>query len=552
MSTPFRLPMLRFKDERKQRGAVLRVMSLALMMVVAGVASLNVALPELARDTGATQTELQWIVDAYALVFAALLLPAGAIGDRYGRKPLLVGGLVLFGVASSVALFVDSPPELIAVRATLGVAAAMVMPVTLSVITTIFPPEERGKAVGTWAGVAAGGAVIGLLASGVLLEWFSWQSIFILNVVMAAGALAATVVIVPQTRDEHPPRLDPVGTLFSMIGLAGIVFGTIEGPERGWTDALTVAGLGGGLVSLVAFVAWELRLEEPMLDPRHFLNKAFSAGSLSIFVQFFAAFGFLFLALPYLQLVLDYSPLQASAALAPMAIVVIPLSRLAPSVSVHLGPRVTGATGLGLIATSFLVVAGLDAGSSYWEFLLAIIPFGAGMALSGAPATGVIVGSLPPEKQGVASAVNDVSRELGGALGIAVLGSVMNDAYRSGMTDTAANLPPDAVEPATSSLAAAIAIGERLGVDGQALIAQAQSAFVDGLGKSMIVGASALIVGGLFVVLRAPGRSRQPQQATTPLATGASSPDVADVPSAAASSSSHGLAEQPAPSGGGG
>jgi MFS family permease len=181
---------IRFEDEKRRRGAVLRVMSLALMMVVAGVAGLNVALPEIARDTGASQTELQWIVDAYALAFAALLLPAGAIGDRFGRKPILMAGLGLFGLASGVALFVDSPGELVGVRVALGVAAAFIMPVTLSVITTVFPPEERGKAVGTWAGVAAGGAVVGLLASGVLLEWFSWQSIFALNVVLATVALA--------------------------------------------------------------------------------------------------------------------------------------------------------------------------------------------------------------------------------------------------------------------------------------------------------------------------------------------------------------------------
>src|SRR5262249_22748518 len=210
--------------DTSRRGRVLRVMCLALMMVVAAVASLNVALPGLARDTGASQTELQWIVDAYAIVFAALLLPAGAIGDRFGRKPLLVAGLALFGSASLLALFVHSPGELIAIRATLGVAAALIMPVTLSVVTTIFPPEERGKAVGTWVGVAAGGGVIGLLTSGVLLHFFSWPSIFALNVVLATLALVGTLAVVPATREAMPPRLDPVGTILSVAGLAAIVF----------------------------------------------------------------------------------------------------------------------------------------------------------------------------------------------------------------------------------------------------------------------------------------------------------------------------------------
>jgi predicted MFS family arabinose efflux permease len=244
-----------------------------------------------------------------------------------------------------------------------------------------------------------------------------------------------------------------------------------------------------------------------MLDPRHFLRRGFGAGSLSITVQFFAAFGFLFLALPYLQLVLGYSPLQASAALVPMALVVIPLSRAAPAIAARVGVRVTGPIGLGLMATGFLVVATLDAGASYWHFLAGLVPFGAGMALSGAPATTAIVASLPPEKQGVASAVNDVSRELGGALGIAVLGSVLNDAYRSGMAEPTAGLPPEAAEHATSSLAAAMQLGDTLGAQGTAIVAAAESAFTDGLTLSMLVGAAFLALGAAFVALRAPGRA---------------------------------------------
>src|SRR5688500_16241317 len=284
-----------FHGERKQRGAVLRVMCLALMMVVGAVASLSVALPEIARSTGASQTQLQWIVTAYALAFAALLLPAGALGDRIGRKPVLAAGLGIFGFSSLGAIFLNGPGELIALRGAMGVGAAMIMPVTLSVITTVFPPEERGKAVGTWVGVAAGGGVLGLLTSGVLLEWLPWQSIFVLNVVLAAVALAGTLVIVPATRETRPPRLDVVGTLLSATGLAALVFGIIEGPERGWGEPTTVASLAFGVVGMVAFVLWELRRREPMLDPRHFARRGFAAGTLSISIQFFAAFGFLFL-----------------------------------------------------------------------------------------------------------------------------------------------------------------------------------------------------------------------------------------------------------------
>src|SRR3954447_25241673 len=494
-------------DEQRRRSAVLRVMCLALMMVVASVASLNVALPGIARDTGATQTQLQWIVDAYALVFAALLLPAGALGDRIGRRPVLLFGLGLYGGASFIALFASSASQLIALRGVMGVAAACVMPVTLSVITTVFPPEERGKAVGTWVGVAAGGGVLGLLASGVMLEWLSWPSVFGLNVVLAVLAFAGTLAVVPATRDLHPPRLDPVGTLLSVAGLAAVIYGIIEAPEQGWTDVVTLATIGAGLAGLAAFVGWELHRAEPMLDPRNFLRRGFGAGSLSITVQFFAVFGFLFLALPYLQLVLGFSPIKAAAALLPMAVLVIPLSRVSPLLAARFGVRVAGAAGLTSMAAGLAIFATLDTGSSYWHFLAGLVPFGAGIALAGAPATTAIVASLPAEKQGVASAVNDVSRELGGALGIAVLGSLFNAGYRSAMTDATATLPAGTADQARSSLAAAEQIGSGLGAGGGDLIAHAQAAFMEGLSEGLAVGAAVLALGAVFVALRAPGRA---------------------------------------------
>ena len=503
-----------FQDERKRRGAVLRVMCLALMLVVGAVASLNVALPEIARSTGATQTQLQWIVAAYALAFAALLLPAGALGDRIGRKPVLASGLGIFGLASLGAIFLNGPGELIALRGAMGVGAAMIMPVTLSVITTIFPPEERGKAVGTWVGVAAGGGVLGLLASGVLLEWLPWQSIFVLNVVLAAVALVATLAIVPATRETKPPRLDLVGTLLSAAALAALVFGVIEGPERGWGERTTVVSLALGLAGVVAFVLWELRRREPMLDPRHFARRGFAAGTLSVSVQFFAAFGFLFLALPYLQLVMGYSPLQAAGALVPMALVVIPLSRKAPALAARVGVRVAGAAGLSLMALGFIVLATLEVGASYTHFLAGLLPFGAGMALAGAPATTAIVASLPRSKQGVASAVNDVSRELGGALGIAVLGSLMNSVYRAELADETGTLPAGVGEKARGSLAAAQQIGEQLGPQGQQLVLQAQTAFLHGFTRGLVAGAALLLLGAVFVAVRAPGRAESRSNAT--------------------------------------
>ena len=502
----------------KQRKAVLKVMCIALMMVVASVASLNVALPGIADDTGATQTQLQWIVDAYSLTFAALLLPAGALGDRWGRKPILAFGVSLFGLASFAAIFAHSAGQLIGLRALMGVAAAFTMPVTLSVITTIFPREERGKAVGTWVGVAAGGAVLGLVASGIVLQIFSsWQAVFGLNVLMAAIALLGTLKIVPATRESRPPRLDPVGTLLSVGGLAALVFGIIEGPERGWSDTLTASALAAGVIALVAFVLWELRRDEPMLDPRNFLRRGFGAGSLSITVQFFAAFGFLFLALPYLQEIQGFSPLKSAAALLPMAVVVIPLSRVSPRIAARVGVRVTNAVGLSSMAIGFLILSQLDAGSSYWHFVAGLLPFGAGMALAGSPATTAIVASLPRSKQGVASAMNDVSRELGGALGIAVLGSLLNAAYRSSIASSVKALPSSLADKATESYTAAQAVGQQMGGEqGHALVSSAQDAWMHGLSRGLTFGAVMLIGGAIFVAFRAPGRAESMANAGGP------------------------------------
>ena len=490
---------------------VLAVVGLALMAVVSAVSGLNIALPSLARQTGASQTDLTWIVDAYTVVFAGLLLFAGALGDRFGRKLLLSLGLIVFGGAAALALVVKDPGLLIALRAMMGLGAAGIMPTTLSVITTSFPESERPRAIGIWVGIAGGGAVLGLFASGLLLEYFEWQSFFGLNVGLAIIALVGVVTVVPGSADEHPPRLDLLGALLSLVAVAAIVFGIIEGPEQGWGDPLTVGALVLGLAAAIAFVAWELRTDEPMLDPRLFRLRGLSAGSLTIMVQFFAAFGFFFIIIQYLQYVTNRSPLEAAVALLPLPFVLLPVARNAPRVAERVGFRRLGPVGLVSMAIGFALLSRLDAASPYWFFAIGLVLFAFGMGLAGTPATTAITASLSMRKQGVASALNDTARELGSALGIAILGSALNQHYRDAMADSVVNLPPQIADRVLSSIAftGSPAVSQ-LGDAGRQLVARAQDAFVGGVTDAVLIGSAILLVAAAGVALLAPGREQKP------------------------------------------
>ena len=477
--------------------AVTAVVCLALAAVVSAMASLNVALPSIARATHASQTQLEWIIDAYSLTFAALLLPAGAIGDKFGRRRTLVAGLVVFGAGSALAMTASGATELIALRGVLGLGAALVMPATLSTITSTFPAAQRTKAVGVWAGVAGGSAVLGLLTSGLVLQVWSWRSVFAVNVVLAVVAIIGTLRVVPESADKDAPRLDVVGAALAVAGLTSLVFSIIEAPEQGWLDVRTLVGLGVGVLVLALFVGWELRHAHPLIDPRLFGIRGLSAGTLSISIQFFAFFGFVFALLQYLQGVRGDSPLMAAVSVLPMAGTLMPTSRLAPMLVARIGARRVNVIGLLVVAGGMVTMAQLGTSSSYWLVVGGLVPLGAGMGLAMTPATSAITEALPKAQQGVGSALNDLSRELGGALGIAVLGTVLTSSYRS-------NLHLSGVpEPLAAKARDSFALGNHLG---GRIAEHANAAFVSGMHSALYFAAGAAVLAAAAVagLLRRP------------------------------------------------
>ncbi|MGY6502821.1 MAG: MFS transporter [Acidimicrobiales bacterium] len=488
-----------------RRWSILAILVLSLVMVVAGNTSLNVAIPTLVRELGATNTELQWMVDAYALVFAGLLLPAGALGDRFGRKGALQLGLVIFGTAALLSTFATTPGHLIATRALAGLGAAFVMPATLSTLTAVFPPHERGRAIAVWAGFAGAGGALGNVMSGFLLEHFWWGSVFFVNLPIVIAALVLGAIVVPSSRDTHATPLDPIGSLLSIGGLGAALFGIIEGPSRGWTDTWTLTGFVLGAVFLVAFVQWERRTEHPMLPMRFFGDPRFSVGAGTIFLVFMAMFGLFFVSTQYLQFVKAYSPLQAGMAILPSAATMILVAPRSDALVQRFGRRATMGTGLSLVAVGLASFALLQPDSAYLQYAASLVVMSAGMAMTMAPATASIMSSMPLDKAGVGSAVNDTTREVGGALGIALLGSVLNSVYRTRVTDAvtdAGAVPDDLAAAARESVGAALDVADGIGGSaGATLRAAAETSFTDAMSLTALAGA-ALVAGAVVLVVR--------------------------------------------------
>lgn len=494
----------------RHRTMVLAAMCLALVLVVAGVTMLVNALPLIAEDLSLSQTQQTWVVDAYALPFAALLLIAGALGDRYGRRGALLAGTALFGGGALLAALSTGAGQLLACRAIAGVGAALIMPGTLSTITSVFPADQRARAVGIWSGFAMGGGTLGMLGSGLLLQDFWWGSVFVASAAIALVAFVAIALTVPSTCSLEPVSLDPVGTALSIVGIGGLVFGIIQGPEQGWTSPSSLGGIVVGVAAIVGFVWWELRTENPVLDPRLFRLRGFGTGSADLFVMFLAMFGFFLVATQFLQLILGYSPLKSAVGLLPQMLLMMPIAALAAPLSMKLGQRRLCTVGLFLGALALASFAFLDADSSYWQFLVGLLLVSVAMGLSMTPATTAIVNSLPMAKQGVASAVNDTAREVGVAVGVAVIGSAFNVAYRNDIGDHLGGLDPEVAAGAEEAPAIALESASRLGPDGAGLMTAAQDAFVSGMRAAMVLSAVLLGLAALYTWWRAPAAAESP------------------------------------------
>ncbi len=448
-----------------RRWLILAVLCFSLLVIVIDNTILNVAIPTIVRELDATNSQLQWMVDSYTLVFAGLLLTAGALGDKFGRRGALQFGLVMFGLGSLASAFATSADQLIATRAFMGIGGAFIMPATLSIITNVFPSDERGKAIGVWAGTAGLAGVLGPTIGGFLLEHFYWGSIFLVNIPIVVLGVLAGLFVIPSSKDPDAGRLDPIGALLSIVGLVALLFGIIEAPQHGWTDPMILASFGVAVVALAGFVAWESHTDHPMLDVRFFKNPRFSAASASISLIFFAMFGSTFLITQYFQFVLGYTPLQTGIRFLPFAICMLIGSPLSAPLAHRLGTKVVVTLGLSLATVGLLSFATLSVDSSYWpDVLLRMVLMASGMALTMAPATESIMGSLPLGKAGVGSAVNDTTRQVGGALGVAVIGSVLSSIYASKMGDYLAGKPVSSgsVAEIKESLGAALGYADRI------------------------------------------------------------------------------------------
>ncbi|MEU8216804.1 MFS transporter [Micromonospora taraxaci] len=496
-------------DKRRWWG--LAAIVLAALTLGFDITIMNVALPTIAGELSVGTNGLQWMVNAYVLVMAGLMLTCGALGDRYGRKRLLIVGLALFGIASALATWADSAGVVIAARAVMGVGGAIIMPVAFAVLPALFPPHERPRAVAVVVIGTGVGIPLGPLIGGFLLEHFWWGSIFLINVPMVAIALAAIGLLLPETRDPHPPRPDLPGGGLSIAGLGALVYGLIEAPGRGWTDSLVLSALGLAVVLLSGFVWWELRTAQPMIDLRLFRRPQFLWGSVAGVLVTFGLLGMLFVVPQYLQLVAGFDAFGTGLRLLPMIAGLVVGAPLGERLAARAGYRGPVALGLLILACGLAAGATTDTATGYgfvaaW---LAAVGLGIGMAL--ASAMDAVLGALPPERSGSGTAITMTLRQVGGALGVALLGSLLAQGYGDRLDTT--GLPAPAADVAHDSIAGALAVATRLG--NPALALDAKTAYLHGMTLVLVATAIIALVSAILTAVLLPGRPTAPAAADT-------------------------------------
>jgi EmrB/QacA subfamily drug resistance transporter len=513
MSLIANTPVAHMTAPYARRWWALLVLCLSLLVTVMANTSLIVAAPHMTTDLGLSSSDLQWVVDGYTVPYAALMLVLGSVGDKYSRRGALVLGLLIFAGGSVMGSMVDETSLVIAARMIMGVGAAVVMPATLSLLVATFPRSERGKAITAWSATSGLAVAGGPLVSGWLLESHSWGSTFLINVPIALVAVFAALVLVPPSKAEGMGRIDYLGGLLSIVTVGSLIYAAIEGPRFGW-GAGPVTAAAVAAAGLVAFVAWELRHPHPMLDVRKFAQRPFSGSMLVVVSFFFGMFAVLYYSTQFLEFVLGYDALDTGLRLLPLAGGVFLGSAATGILAPKLGVRTVVVTGMAVGTAGMFLLAQIDSGSTYQNFVTPLIMLGFALGLSISPATDTIMGSFPESELGVGGGVNDTALELGGALGIAVLGSLLGTAYRGELTDLVGNrLPAAAMGIAKDSVGGGLAVAERVAQDpsagpqqAQAVVDAVHQAFAHGVAQTSLIGGIIMAAGTLIVLAVLPGR----------------------------------------------
>ncbi|MEV0371577.1 MFS transporter [Streptomyces sp. NPDC050636] len=525
-SAPPGAPAARQVPDRihRRRWAILSVLMLSLLIVVLDNSILNVAMKTIATPApvglGATQSELEWAINSYTLVFAGMLFTSGLLGDRLGRKRVLLFGMVVFGAGSVLAAFAGSPTELIVFRAVMGLGGAFVMPATLAILMNVFERDEQPKAIGIWAGGVGLAIAIGPIAGGLLLDHFWWGSVFLVNVPIVLIALAAMLLLVPDSKDPSPGKLDPAGVLLSVVGLVLLVYGIIKGGQLAdFTDPEVLGTVLGGLAVLTGFVLHQKRSDHPSIDINYFRKPAFSAAVAAIALVFFALMGVTFFIVFYVQSVRGYSPLEAGLLILPLAAAQMIFAPRARHVVDRFGARAVCTAGMLTVAATMAGMLLLDTDTPIWIMEVLFFLQGTAMAHIMPPVTVSIMQSLPREKAGSGSALNNTFRQVGGTLGVAVLGSLLSTSYRDGIQadlDALPGVPAAARHAAGESIEATLGLARHLGPAGRALVDDAEAAFIHAMHITALGSAAVALIGAVVVAAFLPGRTAVGARAAEP------------------------------------